>query len=99
MDFHEKHSFSIFNFQFSINCSFIQQFHETFLVRIGNGDIEFSEHDSVPFDGFNFVDIDDIGTVYPDEYVSGEMVLDTLHAHQRENTSLLVLGLDANVIF
>ncbi len=47
----------------------------------------------------DFVDIDDIGTVYPDEYVSGEMVLDTLHAHQRENTSLLVLGLDANVIF
>ena len=36
--------------------------------------------------------------MYPDEYVSGKMVLDTLHAHQREDAALLIFGLDANVI-
>ena len=31
--------------------------------------------------------------------IAGKMVFNTFHAHQRENTALLVLGLDTNVIF
>ena len=42
-----------------------------------------------------YAGVPDVG----DEYIAGKMVFNTFHAHQRENTALLVLGLDTNVIF
>ena len=78
--------------------SFFYEFREMFFIGIGNGNVDFPEDDAVAFDGFYFVDVDNVGAMDPNEGIRWKVFLDGFHAHEGENAAFRGVCLYADVI-
>ena len=76
-----------------------QEIIERLFVIIGNGDIGFPEHDSVPLDDRDFGRLHNKRTMHAHKTALGEHLLYAFHAYERHYGLRLSLQVNFDIIF